>query len=339
MEYNILSDDVEVGSSFRPFFIVGHPRSGTTLLRFFLSSHPRLYVPAETGFLPFLDTDPRAELDRTAVAALLHRIGRLNRFWDGLVVDEEAFYTDLPRPTLPFILDALFRQKMPIKTARWGDKTPLYIQYIPQIQAIFPQAQFIHMIRDGRDAALSARTKWGRSKPYMDLYYLLRNWVSNVQAGRASGDLLGQNHYCEVHYEALAKDPEGTLQALCDFLGESYAPSMLDFQQVARRDGSSKNAHVDPQKPLHSGSIGRWRRELTPFERQLAYTIAGPLLTELGYVPDEDLEPLSTAGKLRLAWLSTKFQVSDSLRYWLYRRQLLTLNYNLRRWRRWFTPK
>lgn len=325
-------------STLRPFFIVGHPRSGTTLLRFMLSSHPRLYVPDETGFLPFLNTDPQVDLDRTAVTALLRRIGQLNRFWAGLVTDEEAFYTGLSRPVLPFILDALYRLQAPPDTPRWGDKTPLYIQYMPQIQAIFPRAQFIHVIRDGRDAALSARAKWGHARPYMDLSYLLRNWVRNVQAGQAfgelsraaAGNLLGPDRYYELRYEALIDNPRDTLHDLCLFLGESFDPTMLDYRQVARREGGGVDVHVEAQEELQSGSIGRWKREMTIFERKLARVTSGPLLAELGYDADDDLAPLTTADRLHLAWLSARFQALDWLRAWLYRRGLLTLNYNRR---------
>jgi len=313
-----------------PFFIVGHPRSGTTLLRFMLSSHPRLYVPDETGFLPFLGSDPQAELDQTAVSTLLRRIGQLNRFWDGLVTDEATFYEALSPKTLPAILDALYRLQAPPQTVRWGDKTPLYIQYIPQILAIFPRAQFIHVIRDGRDAALSARAKWGRSKPYMDLSYLLRNWVRNVQTGQAAGAQPGPRHYYELRYETLIADPAGTLQALCAYLAEPYDPAMLDYQALARQEGGGVDAHVEAQEQLHSGSIGRWRREMTLFERKLAHTLAGPLLAELGYDPDEDLPALTTADRLHLAWLSARFHALDALRTWLYRRGSLTLNANRR---------
>ncbi|MFN2141736.1 MAG: sulfotransferase family protein [Candidatus Promineifilaceae bacterium] len=314
----------------RPFFIIGHPRSGTTLLRFMISSHPRLYVPDETGFLPFLDTDPRAELDQTAVTALLHRIGQLNRFWDDLVADKAAFYAALSPKTLPIILDALYRLQTPPQTVRWGDKTPLYIQYIPQILAIFPRAQFIHVIRDGRDAALSARAKWGRSKPYMDLSYLLRNWVRNVQTGQTAGELLGPRQYYELRYETLIVNPAGTLQALCAYLGEPYDPAMLDYQTLAHQEGGGVDVHVEVQEELHSGSIGRWQREMTLFERKMAHTLAGSLLAELGYDSDDDLPPLTTTDGLHLAWLSARFHALDALRTWLYRRGTLTLNTNRR---------
>ena len=314
----------------RPFLIVGHPRSGTTLLRFMLSSHSRLYVPDETGFLPFLDIDPQAVLSYEAVENLLQRVGQLNRFWDGLVADQKTFYERLAQPTLPFVLDALYRQQStPRDPARWGDKTPLYVQYIPEIQHIFPEAQFIHVIRDGRDAALSARAKWGREKPYMDLSYLLHNWVRNVQAGREAGNRLGPQRYREVRYETLVADPEGTLHMVCAFLGEPYEPAMLDFQQLARQEGGGVDAHVEPQSALHGASIGRWRSELTPFERKLAHATAGPLLAELDYAPDAP-PPLTTADRLQMTWLSIRFRLLDSLRDFLYQQRLLTLNRNRR---------
>jgi hypothetical protein len=321
----------------RPFFIVGHPRSGTTLLRFMLSSHPHLYVPEETGFLPFLALDPQQELEQTTVAALLQRIGQINRFWDGIVSDETAFYASLsqkgslPQPTLPCVLDALYHLQAPPGTIRWGDKTPLYVQHMPQITAIFPEAQFIHMIRDGRDAALSARAKWGSSKPYMDLSYLLRNWVRNVQTGRTAGRRLGSQRYHEVRYEALLSDAEDTLEGVCCYLGEPYDASMLDYTLLARSEGGGIDNHVEAQEALHPGSIGRWRGKMTLFERKLAREIAGPLLAELEYEADADLAPLTTADRLHLAWLSARFKTLDTLRTWLYRRGLRTLNYNRRK--------
>jgi hypothetical protein len=278
-------------------------------------------------------------LGRADAALLLRQIGQLNRFWDGLVTDEAAFFATLSqthRPTLAIVLDALYRLQSPPGTVRWGDKTPLYIQYIPQILAIFPRAQFIHVIRDGRDAALSARAKWGHFKPYMDLSYLLRNWVRNVRSGRELGrpgqefGRPGLQQYYELRYETLVTDPAGSLQAICDYLGEAYDPAMLDYRQAARQEGGGIDAHVEAQEELHGRSIGRWQREMTLFERKLSRAIAGPLLDELNYDPDENLPPLTAADRVRLAWLSVRFCALDSLRTWLYRRGLRTLNYNRR---------
>ena len=314
----------------RPFFITGQPRSGTTLLRFMLSSHPHLHVPDETGFLPFLDVDPDAPLDHAGVTAVLRRIGALNRGWAGLVPDVDSFSAALPHPTLPFVLDALYRREMlPVQKPRWGDKTPLYVQYIPQIAAIFPEAQFVHVIRDGRDAALSARAKWGREKRYMDLSYLLRNWVRNVGAGQAAGARLGEAQYTEVRYEALVTEPVETLRGVLAFLDEEYDPAVLAFQQEARRAGGGPDEHVEPQGSLSRESIGRWRAEMTLFEHKLAQHIAGPRLAELGYEMD-DVGRLTAVDRARLAWLGVKFGATDGARTLLYRYGGRSLNANRR---------
>lgn len=312
-----------------PFFIVGHPRSGTTLLRFMLSAHPRLFVPDETGFVPFLPGDPQRELTVGQVAAVLERIGRLNRFWAGMVTDVDGFYAGLQPRTLVGVLDALYcRRIAPHAAVRWGDKTPLYVQYVPRLRAIWPQAQVIHVVRDGRDAALSALRKWGQERRYMDMTYLLHNWVRNVRTGQREGARLGSD-YLEIRYEALVRQPEGTLRTVCAFLGEAYVPQMLAFAELAQRVGGGVDDHVEVQRPLSVESIGRWERDMRAFDRQLAQRIAGPLLAELGYAPC-DVAPPGLADRGRTAVLEARFRLRDGLRTLLYRAGVLTLNRNRR---------
>ena len=316
--------------SLRPFFIVGSPRSGTTLLRFMLSSHSRLYVPDETGFLPFLRCDPDRLLEVTGVKQVLQRIGQLNRFWQGMVTDVAAFRDTLPEPRLPYLLDALYRQHcLPQRMARWGDKTPLYVRYIPQLLAIFPEAQIIHIVRDGRDAALSARAKWGEANRYMDIYYLLRNWQRNVRAGQAARLTLPATNYFSLHYEALVAQPETHLRQICEYLGESFEPALLDHTALARQVGSGIDQHVEVQADLHGTSVDRWRCEMTPFEKRLADDLVGETLQEAGY-PLADAGSMTSADRLRMAALAAKFGLTDTTRTLLYRSGILTLNRNRR---------
>ena len=90
-----------------PIFIVGSPRSGTTLMRFVLSSHPNIYIPDETGFIPYLLKPSRVKdfLSQAEVANILKRIGKLNYLWRDLVFDIPAFYQSLPEPNITNILD------------------------------------------------------------------------------------------------------------------------------------------------------------------------------------------------------------------------------------------
>lgn len=315
----------------RPIFIVGHPRSGTTLLRFMLSSHPRIHIPEETGFVPFLVKDVHARLTVKQARRLLERMGKLNYLWDDLVDDVPAFYDSLTEPTLSHLLDALYREKGASHGAsRWGDKTPTYVTHIPLLNELFPTAQFVHVIRDGRDATLSALDKWPERRRYMDNYYLLRNWVRNVRAGRRDGSALGPGCYLEVRYERLVQHPQDVLEKILAFLHEELHPAMLDHTRLARELGPGPQDHVEVQQPISTTSVQRWKREMKPFDQKLANRIAGELLGELGYELAK-VAPLSPVEGLKLALLSGRFWLADTARSMLYAAGILTLNRDLRR--------
>jgi hypothetical protein len=314
----------------KPIFVVGNPRSGTTLLRFILSSHPRIYIPDETGFIPFLQRDVEAELSLVDVQDILERIGRLNRAWDGIVDDILAFYKVLPGPRLAHVLDALYRQKIAEHGAvRWGDKTPSYVLYLPVLNKIFPTAQFVHLIRDGRDATLSAQKKWAARNWYMDNYYLIKNWTKCVERGREAGRVLGSDRYLEVHYEALVQHPKSALERICMFLGEGFCPEMLDHTRLARRQ-IGPSGHVEVREPVSTGSVQRWQTGMCEFDQKVADRVAGPTLSSLGYEL-AGLGSLSVGEQFRLLLLSVKYALSNTARQILTRWGLLTLNRGKRR--------
>ena len=317
----------------RPFFIVGHPRSGTTLLRFILASHPRIFIPEETGFMPFLlrGTKATSMLTQDEVARILERIGKLNYLWRDKVTDISAFYRNLQEPNLACVINQLIRYHTTIDPViRWGDKTPLYIQYIPVLNKIFPEAQFIHLIRDGRDAALSARHKWPERKSYMDIYYLLNNWVRNINTGRESGKWLGNARYHEVFYEKLVIDPEITLKHLCTFLGEDFHPAMLDHTLLARKVGPGPDQHHEVLKPISTDRTNRWKAEMTVYEKKLSDRIAGNTLRMLGYEL-ANLGDFQGNEYLKYWGALIKFSALDNLRSFLYMTGLLTLNRTMRK--------
>lgn len=308
-----------------PFFIVGNPRSGTTLLRFILSSHPAIYVPEETGFIPSLQVDARSSLTLQDVSDILDRIGALNVGWRGMVNDVDAFYNDLPQQDLAHVLDALYHKKAAIYGARrWGDKTPTYVRFMPHLSQIFPDAQFIHIVRDGRDVTLSAQKKWGRDRWYMDNYYLLKNWVKNVEAGRAAGHRLGPNRYLEITYELLVKDPDRTIKTIATFLNEPTHPAMLQHTDFARQEIGPRG-HVEVRHPISIASVGRWRSQMSSFDKKMTDRVAGPTLSGFGY-PLAEAGPLSLAERVRLHSLMVKYYLVEAFRAILYTSGLLTLN-------------
>jgi hypothetical protein len=314
----------------KPFFIVGHPRSGTTLLRFILSSHPRIFIPEETGFIPFLPHARQFTIPFDGFVQILERIGSLNYLWKDLVASPRDFYNSLPQKNLAFILDGLYRIHIaPYGRVRWGDKTPLYVQYLRSIDAIFPQAQFIHLIRDGRDTLLSARKKWPDRRYYRNDVYLINNWIRNVNAGRKAALWLGTNRYLEIRYEDLVTSPRATTKEICAFLGETFYEAMLDHTQLAHQVGPGPDDHREILHPISQNSISRWKAELSLSEKKMFQHAAGDLLRRLGY-EIETLPPMTVSESFRCLVSHVEFFFLDSIRTMLYKTGLLTLNRKMR---------
>ena len=180
---------------------------------------------------------------------------------------------------------------------RWGDKTPTYINIMLPIAKLFPQARFIHIIRDGRDSAISYRSVW--FGPGDDLEAHAKMWTSRIETARTQAQNL--KYYIEVRFDELVRDTETVLRKVCEFLELEFQSKMLDYfsaaedriSEQADRYSADGRFFVTAEawtsifhhtfRPPDSSRIGRWKGEMTE-EQQKAYeNIAGPLLCELGY--------------------------------------------------------
>jgi len=296
-----------------PFFLLGVHRSGTTLLRYMLNSSPRLYIPPESDFIPrFFGRNPTGTLTPERTAQILHIIFTRYRFvreWQGDPPDPDAFWRAMPAPTPAGFLHALYGEYMRQHGAvRWGDKTPIYTSYIGLLARIFPEAQFVHLIRDGRDVALSMVNKWGKQEFHIDPYFAARSWVRRIRQAQAASAGLPPERYYELRYEDLVAAPERELRALCDFLGEPYTPEMAEPHRLARRDIPPDGFHAPVRQPPSPKRVGRWRHDMSPADARLVQRVAGSLLAELGYEV-EDLGPMSASERARYAALAVKYTV------------------------------
>lgn len=208
----------------RPPFpvIVGVPRSDTTLLRFMLCATGELVIPPETAFIPRL-------ADRTDPADFLAALTAFPTWEDfGLAADDIA----LPDPFTPAGgLRAFYAAYAARHGARrTGDKTPAYLAQMPLIARLLPEAVFIHIIRDGRDVALSWSETW--FAPDRDPQVLLDRWADQITAARTAGAGLAVH---ELRYEDLVGRPEETLRRLCAVIDLPFDPAMCDPALAARR--------------------------------------------------------------------------------------------------------
>jgi len=280
----------------RPIFIVGCPRSGTTLLRDLLRSHPNLTLPPETQLIPrFYRAYGDPSSDREAWL-LARRILQNPRIASWGISTSEADFAGCRS------FSGVIRRLFEVWAAkegkpRWGDKTPHNVRHLPLILRLFPEAQVIHIIRDGRDAALS----WIRAgfEP-RNLYVAARMWNDWVAKGRRDGALLPPGTYFELRYETLLAEPEAAMRGVCDFLNEHYFSAVLTPNPIQHESGWRIRERTDPA--FRSGIVrtnsGGWRSAMNLRQRTLFESVAGGLLAELGYPVEGLARPLSRAEKL-----------------------------------------
>ena len=171
-----------------------------------------------------------------------------------------------------------------------GNKTPDSVRRMGILHALWPQARFIHLIRDGRDVALSL-TNWPRvrnKKPgtfptWKDAPVSTSAfwWELNVRLGREAGEWLGPELYREMRYESLVAHPEQECVAMCAFLGLAYHEVMLHYHEAFEEAGGGEGAGHDRQ-PITSG-LRDWRTQMPADEVERFEAAAGALLDEVGY--------------------------------------------------------
>jgi hypothetical protein len=267
-----------------PFpFIVGYGRSGTTLLRAMLDAHPDVAIPDESHFVvPMLSHRRRYERSggfdvRRFATDLLGHFGF--RGWK-LHPEEarEAFRAGPPRSVpdglrLAYRLYAGHHGKR-----RYGDKTPIHVLHVPLLAEGFPEARFVHVIRDGRDVAASYLQQSFGPRTVAEAAV---RWKRAIGRGRRAGRRLGPGRYRELRYEQLVQDPERHLRDVCAFLDLAFDPAMLRYHQEDRVAGERphyRNVAFPPTPGLRD-----WRREMSPQDVATFEAIAGRLLEDLGY--------------------------------------------------------
>ncbi|MFO7546536.1 MAG: sulfotransferase [Trueperaceae bacterium] len=285
-----------------PFFVIGADRSGTTLLRLYLNAHTRLAIPSESWFLIdlFRAFPPPDKLFAEDVARAVEIVTSHPRYRDGWSVPPatvlERFPGDGAVTTAEFV-DTLYRLEVGADdrleigagaSVRWGDKTPEYVMHVEALDHCFPRAQFVHIVRDGRDVFLSlANRRW--SDRGWSPHEVGRYWSRVVRAAAEAEARLGPDRFLRVRYEDLVLDTQGTLERVCAYLGVSFEPAMLDAHQGADaiKTALERERHVHDRlgRAPRRADVERWRHEGAPWRRALVESLIGRELGAYGY-PD-----------------------------------------------------
>lgn len=300
-----------------PVLVLGVRRSGTTLLRVMLDRHSELAVPDESYFVPQLADRHLRHVDPDEFVDDLRRIDTLAE-WDVPLDKVRARLTErMPIGAAIATVYAVYAEER--GKPRWGDKTPMYMQNLRLLERLFPDALFVHLIRDGRDAALSflSMPKGLMTETWMqprDPAAFAGQWRAEVKAAQRLGRRVGAERYLEVRYEELVGDVEAVLRRVSAFARLPYESGMANY--AGNVDVSTKPHQQSLRQPPTAG-LRDWRLQMSPEDVGAFDRVAGDLLDELGY---ESHERPGAAGRLRrvsygaraAAWRAASFGLRRS---------------------------
>lgn len=275
----------------KPIFIVGAPRSGTTLLQFMMRSHPNISFPTGEShfFIPlYIDRYKYGDLRKKKnVYKVLDAMYQKNPEFiesdmHGLYFDKNLLSHELWKlkcNTIPEIINRIYKKNaFGEGKTRWGEKTPYYILHMKTLKEMFPYALFIHIIRDGRDAAMSM-IKRKKDLKIFNIYHSAKIWKQYVETGINVGNEIGNKYYYQLRYEDLIIDPKKYIKEICNFINEPYYESVVNYQKTKNAKGKTPLL----QRNIDRRNINKWKKSMTKRQITVFENIAGVTLENCGY--------------------------------------------------------
>ena len=269
------------------FFIIGVAKSGTTWLELLLDAHLEIACKGEAHFGDVLRQSFREALNDYN-ARLKEVGGHTNEMRYDARDHDHLMITGIG------LMYAKWADDPAIRCI--GEKTPAHLRTMPLLNRYFPEAKFIHIIRDGRDAAVSGwffnvkRNPAAAKSEFGDLAgfvrYFAGSWAEKVQSAREFAETLG-DRYLELRYEQLVGDPEAEVVRMLDFLGADAAPAAvakcLEGSRFDKLAGGRKPGEEDAASFYRKGVVGDWQNHFDNADVAAFEESAGALLKELGY--------------------------------------------------------
>ena len=305
-------------------FIVGCPRSGTTLLQRAVNAHPGIAIMPEAPWIPFgFEKENGLTSEGTVSAELIPQLLEHPKFSRlGIGRDQLLTLVNNGRSVsyssfVSHIFDLYGKRK---GKELVGNKTPGFVRRLYFVHNLWPQARVVHLIRDGRDLCLSMMNRplhhvnrgpfntWAQDPVTTAALW----WALNVKRGRQAGSSLGPGLYYELRYESLVAHPGEECAALCVFLGLPYDEAMLRFHEGRERTVPPSDAKLAWLPPIGGESKFRlrpitpglrdWRSQMSHEDVERFEAAAGGLLDELGYpraFPRPRPESLENVSRIR----------------------------------------
>ncbi len=277
-----------------PFFIIGNPRSGTTLLRLILNKHPKAIVPPECGFSlwlynkfkykEFSDNHVRIEFIKDLYNTRKFETWNIKKKLVESLILQHGVKSFTEAIKMVYLAYAMTNNR---KSEIYGDKNNYFIDHIPELNKIFNKPKFIFIIRDGRDVALSyininksnITTKY-RPKLPSEIQQIACEWQNNNLSILETKNL----NSILVKYENLILDTTTTLNNICNFLDIKYDKQMLKFYESNDEPLEFMQWKSKTNKPIDKSRVGAYKKLLSHKDIAMFESTAGATLRKLGYL-------------------------------------------------------
>jgi len=284
-----------------PIFIVGANRSGTTLLRLILNAHPRIAIPDELIYFDSrlagipIECWRQPDLSSSTYEAFVERFLKQN-----CAPLEELDKSALRKKILagPHDLRAPYRCALRAWAdhygkARWGEKTPANLFYADIVLEMFPEAQFLYIVRDPRAGVASMQ----RVSFFPDdiIFNALSRRKHDIEGRRLLESSVPAKQIRTVHYENLVQDPESTMHSICSFLSEDYTTEIFRFHEEAgtyMKDEAERDYNQAATHPITDDRINAWQDSLTADQVAAIESLCAPIMRSFGYSPTGHVPPV-----------------------------------------------
>ncbi len=271
-------------------FMIGTQRSGSNLLRLMLNQLPEVVAPHPPHILQRmmpLAQDYGDLSDPETFSQLVDDVCRLVETnpvpWEGVAIDRKDVASRCRGKSLMAVCGALYDVCAEAKGAKsWCCKSLANVNYLPQIESYFQKPRYIYLYRDGRDVAVSFRKAVVGEKHF---YHIAKEWASAQELALRHMERIEPERFLRVRYESLIADPKQTAQRICDFLGLSYRPAMLDYHrsEEAKRTAASSDLWGNVTNPVIKNNTQKFLREAGEQDIRIFESVAGHMLDALGY--------------------------------------------------------
>ena len=299
-----------------PIFIIGTERSGSNLLRLMLNQHPSIAIPHPPHILKemmpleplygdlIVDLNFRKLIDDTITLVRLHFFP-----WDA-PLDSDAVFSEAEERGVYGVKAALYDQYRRAKgKKRWGCKSTFVIHYVDRVRRLHPGAKFIHLVRDGRDVAVSAKTSvFNHFHPH----YVGRLWGEQQRTAIELAKKLPAESMLGVRYEDLLDDPAKAVRRVCGFIGEDYSDALLDYfrSDEAKSLAAHSRSWENVDKPVLKANHSKYKRELSAADIEAFELQAFEELKHFGYALENEEAGLKERSRRGL-------RLETRLKYWV----------------------